>query len=169
MESKNIVSLRSGQSSSRPTPQQRVLFEDPAKSFGYVIFIDITSLSQEKMLKILSMNEVNALIDIRKIPVFRKPKFKHAEIIDYITARKIQYLDFTSEISRNQIGDAMMALLASQPHPLSGQISRALDSGLTVILYEENEDTKLSISGIRNLLKYHSSFRAELHPNALMA
>jgi hypothetical protein len=167
MNSAKIIPIRVGQTPARLDPQQRDLFADPGKFSGHIIFVDISTLWQEKLLRILNKNAVQALVDIRKIPVFRKPKFNHKRLMDYITSRNISYFDFTSQKSRLEIGEAIVALLASQPHPLFGPLSKALDSGLTVILYDSNEDAQTSISDIRNLLKYHSSFRAELHPNAL--
>jgi Protein of unknown function, DUF488 len=168
METPKVVPFRTEQSHVAPRPQQRKLFENPAKAFGHVIFLDIETLSQEKIIALMNKNAVQAFVDIRKIPVFRKPKFNHKQLADYMTAKKIQYFDFTSEKSRAEIAAAFLALLASQPHPLFGQISKALDSGVTVFLCDANEETNRSISDIRNLLKYHSSYRAELHPSALV-
>jgi hypothetical protein len=169
MPAENVVPIRPGQTpSTGPVAQQPVLFHDPAESFGYVIFADIGNLSQNTLLAILTKNAVKSLIDIRKLPVFRKPKFSHAELLDYITARKIEYVDLTSARARRQIDEALIALLASQPHPVFGKLSEALKRGVTLILHESGTDAKNAISGIRNLLKHHSSFRAELHPSTLL-
>jgi len=99
--------------------------------------------------------------------VFRKPKFNHTELLDYITTRKIEYVDLTSERARRQIDEALIALLASESHPVFSKFSEALQRGVTLILYESGTEAKKTISGIRNLLKHHSSFRAELHPNTV--
>jgi hypothetical protein len=147
---------------------QPTLFHDPAKSFGQVIFIDIANLSQDKLLTILSKNAVTSLIDVRNLPVFRKPRFNHAEIWDYINARKIEYIDLTSAQARREIDEAFIARLVSQPHLVFGRLSKALERGVTLILYESGAETRQAVSGIRNLLTHNSAFRAELHPSTLL-
>lgn len=169
MPAEKVVPIRPEQD--QPTHRattQHTLFHDPARSFGHVIFVDIANLSQDKLLTILSKNAVYSLIDVRNLPVFRKPKFDHAALWDYINARKIEYMDLTSPQARREIDEAFIAVLASQPHPIFGRLSRALERGVTLILYENGTETRKPISGIRNLLKHHSSFRAELHPSALL-
>jgi hypothetical protein len=164
-----VVPIRPGQDQpTQRTATQPTLFHDPAKSFGQVIFVDIANLSQDKLLTILSKNAVYSLIDVRNLPVFRKPNFNHAELWDYINARKIEYIDLTSAQARREIDEAFIALLASQPHPVFGKLSRALQRGVTLILYENGAETWQAMSGIRNLLAHHSSFRAELHPSTLL-
>jgi hypothetical protein len=169
MPAEKVVPIRPAQD--QPTQraaQQPTLFHDPAKSFGHVIFVDIANLSQDKLLTLLSKNTVHSLIDVRNLPVFRKPKFNHAEIWDYINARKIEYIDLTSAQARREIDEALIALLASQPHPVFGSLSRALERGVTLILHENGAETRQAMSGIRNLLTHHSSFRAELHPSTFL-
>jgi Protein of unknown function, DUF488 len=169
MPAEKVVPIRPGQDqpTQRAVAQPR-LFHDPAKSFGHVIFIDVANLSQDKLLAILSKNAVYSLIDVRNLPVFRKPKFNHAELWDYIVARKIEYIDLTSAQARREIDEAFIALLASQTHPVFERLSRALERGVTLILYENGAETKRAMSGMRNLITHHSLFRAELHPSTLL-
>jgi hypothetical protein len=73
------------------------------------------------MIALISKNAVQTFVDVRKVPVFRKPHFRHKQLIDYMIIKAIDYVDFTSDEIRNEIPKALVSVLASQPHPLFGQ------------------------------------------------
>ena len=169
MQGTNVVPLRAGQTRTMsPPPEQQVLFKDCMKTIGQVVFLDIDALSQEKIIALVNQNCVQTFLRIRKVPVFRRPKFNHKQLIDYLMTKNIKYIDVTAKRSRDEIADAAVALLASQPHPLLSEIAEALRNGVTVVLFEDNDKSRRSIPDIRNILSHLSSYRAELHPSGLV-
>jgi hypothetical protein len=168
MTGDKIISIDRGQRPTAVPPSELPqLIGDPARAHGMVAFLDVTILHQESFLTILSRNPVTAIIDIRDVPVFEKPHFRHAEVADYLLRRRIAYLDLTSYSVRNAFAEAHVNLLASQPHQLIGRIAQILDSGLTLITHDGSTLRNSLINDLRRLFAHHTSFRAEIHPSAL--
>jgi len=160
-----IVPLRRG-IEVRGSAHELPLFGDPSETHGKVAYIDLGKLTQEEFFRILSRNGVKSIIDLRSVPVFRRPQFLHSQIADYLMSQKITYVDLTLVPFRS-MHIALLNLLASQPHQLLGKIAQALDNGLTLVLYDQDTRETNAVSDLRRFLASHSSFRAEIHPSAL--
>jgi hypothetical protein len=143
------------------------LFGDPATSHGLVAFIDVQNLNQDTLFNIITRNSVSAVIDVRKAPIFSRPRFRHAEVADYFWSRRIAYLDLTSQSVQSSFAEAHISLLASQPHHIIGKVAEILDRGLTLVIYEESAFNSSATADLRRLFVHHGSYRAEIHPKAL--
>jgi hypothetical protein len=166
MADEKVVQFRPGETT-KPSAIELPLFGDPSQSYGTVAFLHVAGVKQDDLMRILSRNAVAAIIDLRAVPVFEWPQFRHSQLVDYLSSRKIAYVDLTVMSFKSSVPDAFLSQLASQPHRLLGKLAQALDKGMALILYDEASLTSNAMSDLRRLLAHHSSFRAEIHPSAL--
>ena len=84
----------------RHDAEQLDLFGKSKGAYHKYCVLDISNINQNILLGLLSRFEATHIIDTRELPVFRKPKFKTNEILDFIKNSKIEYFSIHfSELS----------------------------------------------------------------------
>ena len=84
----------------RRKSEQLDLFGSSSDSHHKYCILDISKINQSIFLKLLQKFETTHIIDTRDLPVFRKPKFKTNEILEFISSSKIDYISiYFSELN----------------------------------------------------------------------
>lgn len=137
---------------------QLELFGQQDRSSNYVVFIDADGLDQDLLMDILTRNAITSILDIRARPVFRRPKFVHADIFRYLSYRRIHYFDYAI---------AMSDPVDGSPNAIARRVNHGRESGLTLCLYDQSSKDRGWIDVARRTLKRSKLFKAELSPAAL--
>lgn len=145
---------------------QPSLFGDGADGRGKVAFIDIKILTEEPFLRILTMNGVRAVVDLRPVPVFERPRFRHRQVVFYFHDRHIQYVEFAFTVKRPVRMRSDLA--AMQGSDLYGKIEKALENGLALCLYDEASRELGWLDEMRRILRLSNAHLAELNPRSLI-
>lgn len=133
---------------------------------GKVAFVDIKELTEEPLLRILTMNGVKAVVELRPLPIFGRPRFRHRQVVFYLHDRDIRYVEFALMVRRPmRMGTALAAMHASD---LYGKIEPALENGLSLCLYDKASRDLGWLDEIRRLVRLSKARLSELHPRALI-
>lgn len=156
----NIVQLWSGESSPRYDVDvlQLDLFGGEASLSNFVAFLDIDDLDQDIFLSILAKNPVSAVLDIRPRPVFRQPKFVHAEISRHMAVHHVHYFEYAVALGDPDCGSV---------HSIARRINYRRGDGLTLCLFDESSRERGWIEAARRTLRRSRLFKAELSPGSL--
>ena len=144
---------------------QRSLFPAHADGCGKVAFIDVETLAEERLFRLLALNAVTAVVDLRPCPVFERPRFRHKNVVFHLRDRDIRYIEFALIVRRPHADPALVSLGVSDAY---AKIEPALSKGLSLCVYDKAARELGWLDEMRRLLRHASAYQAELHPRALL-
>lgn len=144
---------------------QLCLFGPAGEGRGKVAFLDVADLAEETLLRTLAMNAVTAVVDLRPVPVFARPKFRHRHVIFYLHSRRIEYIEYAF-IGVRSIG-AGPEISAMNASGVYDRIEPALDRGLSLCLYDQRTRELGWLDDVRRAFRHARGYMAELHPRWL--
>lgn len=147
---------------SKPASLQRDLFDQIDGSRAKVVFLAISELSEDLLFQIIAQNLVTALVDLRFRPIFRAPKFRHKNIMSHLFAKNIKYVE--ASLIAGAVPDQNIDI-GAHIIPL---ISKELDVGMVIFVYDREEKEKNWLLSVRSHLRKDPRSLAELHPNVLV-
>jgi hypothetical protein len=134
------------------------LFLDAGAASNKFVFLDIEACDQERFLEIVALNSVSAVIDLRPSPVFKKPKYIHKEIVQYLSDRHIVYFEFAmTNINTEKFSIRRVADL----------VNRNREQGLTVCVFDSHSVERGWVDRVRHNFSRSAFFTAEMNPRVL--
>lgn len=134
------------------------LFQPTQSPAGFFVFLDLDAYEQGDLLRVFARNAVSALIDLRPVPVFRRPRYNHREIVQFLSESRIAYFDYAMVQNRGgAYGDVA----------IGRAVNRGRARGLTVCLYDERARERGLVDLARSNFNRSRFFKAELSPRAL--
>lgn len=136
---------------------QLQLFSDASLQNQQFVFVDIDRLDENSLLRMVAMNAVSLLIDVRSAPTFERPKFKHEEVTSYLFHHKVEYFEYAFKLK--ELGDE-----------LCGELNSAIGSksaGLTLCLYDRDAKSRGLCDHARRSIKRSGELGVELSPRAV--
>lgn len=142
---------------------QLELFSTKMALSNHIAFLDLCWLDEVMLMNLVARNNVSVVVDLRKKPIFPKPKFNHKTTINSLKTSNIEYfeyaflkIDFLQSYSR--IGKARQ---------IRNRIAHGMKKGMALCLYDEHSNDSDYISDFRYLLNNMSHSWIELIPSAL--
>ena len=144
------------------TPVRPRLFADDAAGRGRAAFVDIDGLSMDTLLRAVAMNSVKTVIDLRPAAIFRRPKFRHKEVVSYFYRKNIEYVE------------CAMIDVRARERPESGgggglvpSLGSYLSRGLTLCIFDAEAREIGWLDNFRRQLAETPGFSVEIHPRSL--
>lgn len=138
------------------------LFADDAAGRGRVAFVDIEGLSMAPLLRAVAMNSVKTVIDLRPEAIFRRPEFRHKEVVSYFYRKNIEYVE------------CAMIDVRARERPESGgggglvpSLGSYLSRGLTLCIFDAEAREIGWLDNFRRQLAETPGFSVEIHPRSL--
>ncbi len=159
MTRNNVVSLWADRPiSDHAPPGQLSLFGDAEESSACFSFVDLDGLDQAAFLNIIARNAVSTIIDLRPVPVFKRPKYIHRDLVDYFSCHEIIYFEYAmAEMSRNKRTSLSIART----------IHARRQVGLTICVHDEMSREKGWLDVARYNFRRSKLFSVEVHPRSL--
>ena len=137
------------------------LFADDAAGRGRVAFVDIEDLSMDTLLRTVAMTSVQTVIDLRPEAIFRRPEFRHKEVVSYFYRKNIGYVEC-----------AMIDIRARERPELGGgglvpSLETYLSRGLTLCIFDAEAREIGWLDNFRRQLAGTPGFSVEVHPRSL--
>ncbi|GBU15899.1 MULTISPECIES: hypothetical protein [Methylobacteriaceae] len=143
---------------------QHSLFPARDEGRGKVAFVDVGALDEERLFRLLALNAVTALVDLRPCPVFERPRFRHKSVVFHLRDRDIRYIEFAMLVRRPLADPTLVSMGVSNAY---AKIEPALTMGLSICIYDTAARDLGWLDQMRRLLRHSSTYQAELHPRAL--
>jgi hypothetical protein len=131
---------------------------------GKIVFVKIDNFVEETFLKLIALNAVTAIIDLRPRPVFGRPHFHHKRTVSYLFQRKIAYIEYALSRNARQISNVS----SHEDEVLKSALESALIRGLTVCVYDETSREVGWLDQFRKTLRSISGYNAEMNPRSLI-
>jgi hypothetical protein len=145
--------------------QQLSLFDHRGDNCGKIAFVDVRWFAEETFLNLMSRNGVSTLVDLRPRPVFERPHFRHRHVVHYFCQHSVHYLEYAM-LARKTTEDWIRP--NAWPLGAQAQMNEVLSRGLTVCLFDEGSRSAGWIDAVRHMIRLTPSYRAEVHPRALV-
>lgn len=134
-------------------------FQDDSRNKISFAFIDVNSINQEYLFKIITRNAVKNIVDLRRKPVFRRPSFVHSQVAEYFYKHGINY----TEIVMNFRGEKPFDFRSPETRDAIGGYLKA---GLCLFLYDNDAARGGDVDGFRAVLNTSTSGAVEMLPRA---
>lgn len=144
---------------------QRDLFALPTANRGKIVFFDVADLVEETLLRLIASNAVTALVDLRPAPVFKRPRFRHSDIVHYLHHRDIRYVEFAFAVTWPSKDRALAAIQSTHAY---GWIEPALERGLALCIHDEKARELGWLDDVRRMLPHCEGYVAEVHPRSMI-
>jgi hypothetical protein len=131
------------------------LFGKSDRDFRTFCLVDINELSQERLIKAIMRGAIDAVVDLRPIPVFTAPDFDHQEITHWLSYHNVDYIEY--------------AIAVHDPEGFA-QIDKQYErdkksSRCSLWIYDQNSKDRGWFDRVRSALQKTNSF--ELSPRSL--
>ena len=143
-----------------PARVERDLFGSIEELRRRVAFLDEADFHEGSLLRLMAMNSVVALLDVRDRPVFRAPRYQHRRVVTYFHDHGIHYMEFATLHRR---ASAAMDLRLV----ISNLVLDRAEQGLTICFYDRNARERGLVASVKNILVTGTTNLVELHPRAL--
>ncbi len=153
------VSIRAQYEARDPT-----LFASADIGRGKIAFVKIDNFVEETFLRLIALNAVTAIIDLRPRPVFGRPHFHHKRTVSYLFQQKIAYIEYALSSNARPISNVS----SREDKVLKTALENALNRGLTVCVYDETSREVGWLDQFRRTLRSISGYNAEMNPRSLM-
>jgi hypothetical protein len=147
--------------SSYRVPEQLELFDHKFGSVRAISYLDIAFLDQDRLIRSLIMNAVTKIIDLRRVPVFPKPRFDHRFLMSYFYERSVDYIEFAmiTKVHRRCV---------SADEALNRWFAETQFSSLTACIVDEDAVRDGAVAFFRQSIAHSIDGYIELHPRALI-
>lgn len=142
---------------------QLELFSNRLSLSKHFVFMDFSWLDEVVLTHLVVRNHISVLIDLRKKPIFEKPKFNHKKTIGFLEQSKVEYFEYAF-LKMDFFQSSSKFVKARK---IRNRISHGMERGMALCLYDENEVESEYISDFRYLLNNINHSWIELIPSAL--
>lgn len=149
MSANKVVQLQVRMTRPAPSTYQADLFGDTNPTGRYFCFLNIDEVDQDTLLKVIARNSVHTVVDLRKLPLFDKPKFSHRSVMTHFRQHGILYLEYAMAVRSPSI---FSDLHRDEQEPL----------GLSLWIYDESTRAVGWYDHVRKGLKNTPLFDAEV-------
>lgn len=139
-------------------PAQFELFRDAEEAARYFSFIDIRDYDQTSFLRLLARNAVSTVIDIRPVPLFDRPKFRHGEVVDYMFKAEIVYFEYAVARLRDHL---------ESNYKIARTVNMRRNAGLTLCVYDEASLNEGVVASVRGMFSRSNFYTIELTSRSL--
>lgn len=153
----------SNQARKNASNSQLELFSTQMALSNHFAFLDLRWLDEIMLTNLVARNGVSVIVDLRKKPIFPKPKFNHKNTINFLRTSKVEYLEFAFL----KVDFLQSYSRFGKARQIRNRLSHGMESGMALCLYDEYENDLDYISDFRYLLNNINHSWVELIPSAL--
>ena len=143
------------------------LFSHHKRFANKFVFVNIEDLEQQNLYRIIKLNSVKVIVDLRIFPIFQKPEFNHKEISDYFINNNLTYFDFSD------LTQSIMSSPSFAPNSYKVKLKRlksllrGMQEGLCLILFDHHIYDQQILPYVREIISDQHSRHSELNPRSL--